>query len=1095
MWFGTEDGLNKYDGNSFTIYRANPYNTNSISHKWTEIIFEDNSGILWLGSRGGLTRFDPATGQAIQFIHDPSNQESLANDTITAIAEDGNNRIWIGTLNGLNYFDKETEEFNRASFFQNVAYGGFGRINVLLQGKNDKLWIGGEKGLFFWDVASKVFSKIPLSIYSQDDVAINDLAIHGDVLWIGTDSGLFKYNLISGDQERFPWIDDDGEFLELQTIERVLPDNLGKIWLGTAVGLYCFNPSDNTFALFVKSFDTSNSLSINTAKPLFKDVKGNIWFGTFGSGLYKVDPTGPEITNYRYNSSNPESLSEDAINCIYQDRAETMWFGTFGAGISIFDPLAHKFALITHDPLNQNSLSSNFIWSVFEARNGNIWIGTNNRGLNVYAPETGSFVIYDHDESNPASLAASSVRKVYQDSQGRIWVGTDGGGLDKFNPGSGTFSHYQSNPDDPASISNNSVRVIYEDPTGVFWVGTRVGLNRFDPETGTFKRYLHNPDDPNSISHNFVYSALYRDADDNLWIGTYGGGLNKMDIQNETFTAYLHQPDDKQSLSDNIVFSVFQETNKALWVGTNSGLNRFDPETEIFAHFGTAEGLPNEVIYGILPDAENNIWLSTNLGISKFSLSDFSTHNFDVSDGLQSNEFNGGAFHKGKSGRFYFGGVYGLNIVDPSKPETSVNPAEIVITKMDILGREVQVVPPDIQGEDWFLNNKVNEIEEDFFVASDIAHTGKIVLDYKHRFIGFEFAALNSPPSEKITYRYKMEGIDDTWNYSGNRNYVTYANMKPGSYTFVVDAINKGGIPSASKAQLSILINPPFWLTWWFVLLEFMALVILAVFIYVYLLKAKTNRILIRQNEVIQAANKQLTESEKKLKDLNATKDKFFSIVAHDLKNPFTSLLSISELLSESYDDMDDEDKKSGINSFHRSAKRIFVLLENLLMWSRSQTNRIKYQPAEFDLYQLANENIQLFGLHAAKKGLELSFIAEKNLTVIADREMINTVMRNFLHNAIKYSEPGGRIMMELKPEDQRIRVSVKDHGVGMNPEKINNLFNLASKWTTPGTDGEKGTGLGLIVCKEFIERHGSKIQVQSEAGKGSEFCFWLNGT
>jgi len=1092
MWFGTEDGLNKYDGNGFTIYRANPYDKNSISHKWSEIIFEDSSGILWLGSRGGLTRFDPATESFQQYLFDEIDESSLSNDTVTSIAEDGQQRIWIATVGGLNRHTPETRVFERIALPERENPGTGNRINVLLTDKNGNVWIGDENGLTFYDVEKNEFSNIQISVSGAKKVAVFSVAVQNDIIWFGTDEGLFKFNPGHGPVEHLPIISPTDELAQSQSVERLLPDKSGNIWFGTSEGLYCYYPSENYFLLKIKSFDTSNSLSINTAKPLFADRNGSIWYGTFGSGLCKIDPLSEEVEVYKHNTSDPASLSENAINCIYQDRAGTMWFGTFGAGISIFDPQAHKFALITHDPLNRNSLSSNFIWSVFEANNGNIWIGTNNKGLNVFSPHTGRFTFYVHDDNDPQSLSASSVRKVYQDSKGTIWAGTDGGGLDKFDPETGTFVHYKSDPDDLATISNNSVRVIYEDHTGTYWVGTRDGLNRFDPETGTFTRYFNNPDNPNSISHNFVYSALYRDKKDNLWIGTYGGGLNKMDIRNESFVSYIHQANDPESLSDNIVFSIFEEENGIFWVGTNSGLNRFDPETERFTHFGTDDGLPNEVVYGILPDTENNIWLSTNLGISKFNLSDFNSRNFDVSDGLQSNEFNGGAFHKGLNGKFYFGGVYGLNVIDPGKPDANLNPSTVVITKLDILGKEVHVAGPAAKKNDQLGSNKAIEVGEEFLLTENIAYSPKVVLDYKHRFLGFEFAALNAPPSGNINYLYKMENMDEVWNKAGSRNYVTYANMKPGTYTFRVDAKNKSGVSAQSMAQMKIIINPPFWLTWWFVLLELMALVILAVFIYVYLVKAKTNRILKRQNQVIQAANEQLTESEQKLKELNDTKDKFFSIVAHDLKNPFTSLLSISELLSESYHDMDEEDKISGINSFHRSAKRIYVLLENLLMWSRSQTNRIKYLPDEFDLYQLASENIQLFNLHAEKKGLNLAFVSEKELIVFADREMINTVLRNFLHNAIKYSEPGGKVVLELKQEENRIKVSVEDTGVGMNAEKLNNLFNLASKWTTPGTDGEKGTGLGLIVCKEFVERHGAKIQVQSEPGKGSEFGFWL---
>ncbi|OQX74700.1 MAG: hypothetical protein B6D64_12575 [Bacteroidetes bacterium 4484_276] len=1090
MWFGTEDGLNKYDGNNFTIFRADPYDENSISHKWTEIVFEDQSGILWLGSRGGLTRFDPATEVFGQYVFDGFNPSSLANDTVTAIAQGADNQLWIGTVEGLNRIDLTTGTIERINPGENMLPGLSTRINFLLPDAMGNLWIACNGGLFFYDPEKDCFAEIPFS----RDISVNILSFdrQHELLWIGTDNGLYKYDIIHKQMQHFPVKDGKGAVLSNQLIERLLTDQFDQIWLGTPVGLYRFHPQDSSFILFVEAFDISNSLSINTSKPLCEDGGGLIWYGTFGSGLYKIDPINGRTTNYRNNTSDPHSLSENSINCICPDQAGTLWFGTFGAGISLFDQRAHKFALITHDPLNDNSLSGNFIWSVFEAKDSTVWIGTNNTGLNSYSPQTGIFTSYDHIDGNPGSLSFSSVREVYQDSKGTIWVGTDGGGLDRFDPRTGTFIHYRSNPDGPTTISNNSVRVVYEDHTGTYWVGTREGLNKFDPQTGKFKRFLHEPGNPNSISHNFIYSALYRDKKGNLWIGTYGGGLNKMDVKNEKFVSYLHQADNRESLSDNIVFSIFEGENGIFWIGTNSGLNRFDPETEKFTHFGTDDGLPNEVVYGILSDAENNIWLSTNLGVSKFNLSDYSTRNFDVSDGLQSNEFNGGAFHKGHSGKFYFGGVYGLNVISPGKSAIDFNPSDVVITKLDILGKEVRVAGQGLQDDDRIQQNKVVDVGEDFFIARDVSYTRKIVLEYKHRFIGFEFAALNSPPSEKICYLYKMENMDEVWNNAGSRNYVTYANMKPGNYIFKVDAKNKSGISAQSMAQLKIIINPPFWLTWWFVLLELMALVILAVFIYVYLLKAKTNRILKRQNQVIQAANEQLTESEQKLKELNATKDKFFSIVAHDLKNPFTSLLSISELLSESYDDLDEEDKITGIKSFHRSAKRIYVLLENLLMWSRSQTNRIKYLPSEFDMYQLANENIQLFSLHAEKKELVLAFISDKSLIVFADREMINTMLRNFLHNAIKYSEAGGEVVLELKQEKGRIKVIVKDAGVGMDTEKVENLFNLASKWTTPGTDGEKGTGLGLVVCKEFIERHGGKIHVESEPGKGSVFSFSL---
>jgi len=337
-----------------------------------------------------------------------------------------------------------------------------------------------------------------------------------------------------------------------------------------------------------------------------------------------------------------------------------------------------------------------------------------------------------------------------------------------------------------------------------------------------------------------------------------------------------------------------------------------------------------------------------------------------------------------------------------------------------------------------------------------------------------------------------MENLEDNWNYSGDRNFVTYANMKPGTYVFRADAKNKDGFSSPVPAGLIITINPPFWDTWWFIMMEIAAIITLIIFIYRYLLKARTNKLLTAQNQEIFAANQRLTESQRLLSELNATKDKFFSIIAHDLKNPFTSLLSISEMMSKNYNTLDEEDKISSLTSFHRSARRIYELLENLLTWSRSQTGRIEFNPEDFNISNLAVECIKLFILPAEKKGITLQLNAKDNIMAYGDQEMINTVMRNLLDNAIKYSNSGQTVELDIKAEEDLIRVAVRDQGVGIQEVDLNGLFNLASQSVSKGTGGEKGTGLGLIICKEFVEKNGGKLIVKSEPGRGSTFSFYL---
>lgn len=1092
MWFGTEDGLNKYDGWNFKVYRNIPGDINSISHKWTELIYEDHLGALWFGSRGGLSRFDPVKELFTQYYSDAANPESLVNDTITAIAEDASNNLWVGTLAGLNRINSKTGDIERISIVKNSTYEIKSKINVLLPDKLGNLWIGSESGLFCYDNETSMISMIPISQSTKDLIDVRSIALNNKDLWIGTDRGLGKLSSDDSKLVLHPVNSAIGKNPPPQVIEKICFDDNSNLWVSTEAGLYKYNTSDQSFTLLIESQDASNSLSINTAKSLLLDRNGDIWYGTHGSGLYRINKMTGRVNVYRNNPADLRSLSENAINCIYEDRSGALWMGTFGAGISIFEPRANKFEFLSHNPINSRSLSSNFIWSVFEATDGKVWIGTNDKGLNCYSPETGNFTFYNHRDNDPLSLSASSVRKVYQDSKDNIWVGTDGGGLDLLDPITGTFYHFKHNPDDIFSLSNNSVRVIYEDNSGDLWVGTREGLNKFDPLTKKFKRFLHSQNDPKSISHNFIYSAILNDSKGNLWVGTYGGGLNRMNIENETFICYINDPDEPASLSDNLVFSIYEDDFGMLWVGTNNGLNCLDIATGKFIRFGIRQGLPNEVIYGILPDGANNIWLSTNFGMARMNLSDYKITNFDINDGLQSNEFNGGSFHQGHSGKHYWGGVYGLNIIEPEKIYPDENQSNVVITKLEILGKNVQVKNSEILGLTTPVKKNIISDGAHLYMAKNISYTSEIILNYAQRFISFEFTALNNTSSQKMSYSYRMENMERNWNNSGDRNFVTYANMEPGSYVFTVNAKNKYGFLSPKPAALRITINPPFWSSWWFIMIEIVAIMFLIIFIYIYLLKTRTNKLLTAQNQKIFASNKKLKESEKQLRELNATKDKFFSIIAHDLKNPFTSLLSISEMMSKNYDTLDEEDKVSSVKGFHRSAKRIYALLENLLTWSRSQTGRVKFKPVEFNISSLSMDCIKLLILPAEKKGITVQLNAKKNIQAYGDREMINTVVRNLLHNAVKYSNKGGKVEMDVTVDEGLIKVVVRDQGVGITESNQKKLFSLASKCASNGTEGEKGTGLGLIICKEFVEKNGGKLNVESVPNEGSSFSFYL---
>jgi len=1090
IWLGTEDGLNKYDGRNFKVFRPEPSGKNCLSYRWVEHILEDQYGILWFGSRGGLTCFNPKKGSFVQFTHNKSDKNTISNDTITKLFLDNHDFLWVGTFNGLNRINLITKELERIELPRENGFPK--RINDVQPGQEGDIWIASDDGLFLFDNNKQLISKTHLE--SRNKVIRNIFSVISvqDELWIGTEDGLIRYSIHDKNILHFTLPAQFSSPDRDHSIEKVYLDSFANVWIVTSQGLMRFDRQNQKFIQIIRSLDTSHSLSVITVKPVYEDSNGFIWFGTFGSGLYRIESLSGNIIHYQHNPADQLSLSENAINCIYEDRTCRLWFGTFGAGISIYDPRSNRFGLVRHDPLDPNSLSSNFVWSIYESRNGDLWIGTNDKGLNVYSPRNNTFTFYDHNNSDPHSLSNSSVREIFEDSNGSIWIGTDGGGLDKFDRRNERFMHFRSVPGNPSTISNNSVRAIYEDKTGSLWIGTRDGLNKYNPEEQTFKRYHHSDDDPASISNNFIYSSIYQDEKGFLWFGTYGGGLNKMNIDNETFTCFLNDPDDPESISDNVAFSIYEDVDGTFWIGTNNGLDRFDPETGKFRRFGISEGLPNEVIYGILPDNQNNIWLSTNLGISRFSLSDFSTKNFNVNDGLQSNEFNGGAYHKGHSGKLYFGGVYGLNIIEPDKISPVENVSEVVITKLEILGREVSILPPSGIQQPVYPPNTVIEKEGDLFLTENISFLKEIVLDYKYRFVSIEFSALNNPIPEKASYAYQMENLEDEWNFSGERNYVSYANMKSGIYNFRVKAMNPDGIWSDTVTELKITITPPFWESWWFIIIEIIIALILAIFIYVYLVKVRTNKLLRIQNEKINNANKKLAESERNLKEINATKDKFFSIISHDLKNPLTSLLSISESMLEVDIKQGEYEKSSGIRKIHDSIWQIHDLLENLLTWSRSQTGRLKFEPVNFNLSKLIEINLNLHRIPAEKKGIKLTCRSPEGIYAYGDRDMINMVIRNLLNNAVKFTLSDGTIDIDVKRNNSTLEVLIKDEGIGISKENLDKLFRIDVKFKTTGTAGEKGTGLGLILCKEFVEKNGGEMIVESELNKGSIFGFTI---
>jgi len=759
MWFGTTNGLNRYDGYAFKVFKHDPDDPNSLSENLIRALYTDHTGTLWIGTwSGGLNRYVPESDQFIRYQHDPDDPHSLGSDSIRAIFEDQAGTMWLGTVGGgLNRFDRETEQF--------VRY---------LHDPDDPGSLSGN------DI---------YSIYEDREGA----------LWIATwAAGLNKFDRETEQFTRYLHDPADPSTLSNNNPYAIFEDQAGVLWVGTwDGGLNRFDRETEQFTRFLHDPDDPSSLSHDQAISIYEDQAGDLWIGTNGGGLNRFDRKSEQFVRYQHISTDPASLAQDNVVQIFEDEGGIVWIGTFGGGVSIYDRRKQHFAVFQHDPLDSSSLSSNDVWAIHEDPAGNLWVGTNGGGLNRFDRETRQFSHYLHDPDDPQSLSNNTVRAIYEDNAGQLWLGTSGG-LNRYNPQTKQFKSYLHNPDDANSLSHNTVLRIIEDQTGLLWIATLGGLNSFNRETEQFTRFLHDPDDPNSLSHDVVWT-IYEDRADDLWVGTESGGLNRFDRETKQFIRYRHDRNDHASLSSDGVKAIHEDQSGTLWIGTfGGGLNRFDRNTGGFTHYGEKEGLPGDTIETILEGEQGNLWLGTSSALSRFDPQGEVFRNYDKRDGLQTNEFNFNAAFRRSDGQMFFGGVNGLNAFYPADLQDNSHVPPIVITDFQLANESVPI------GGDSVLLRAINE-------------TNDLVLSYQDRVISFEFTALDYAAPDKNRFRYKLEGFEDAWNeVDSDRRFATYTNLDPGDYVFRVIASNNDGVWNEEGASIKITITPPWWETTWF---------------------------------------------------------------------------------------------------------------------------------------------------------------------------------------------------------------------------------------------------------------------------------------
>jgi len=1094
-------------GSNYNIY--NLTSDNGLPTNDFQFVYQDSYGFLWLASYDGLFRWD---GYAFKkYYHDENDPHSLNHNIVYAVFEDTARRLWVGTIEGLNLYDRTSDGFIPCRIDQD---GQKIPVNAILEDSKHRLWLGTSFGLCQYDhqrQASEWFAN-----RGGDDVLFSLAADSAGNIWCGTfNGGVRKFSPVTKSFTTFRHTKNDPATISSDKIKSILIDRKNRIWVGTSdKGITVLNTDGKVLAQYTQ-FDRDKSGIQSTVNCIYEDRKGTIWIGLGRESLYYLPRDGntPQPLTSTLNDNNQNQFR--SISAICEDTFGNIWFATNGNGLFYTNINKNVFENYLRRPGAVNGLASNIITCFYEDNNGRLWIGTDGGGLLRFDPRKRSFELFTSASHN---LSSNAITDIKSDAQGKLWIATWHGGIMRFDPETYAVKTFFNDPADGNSLIHNDAKTLLVDDTLV-WIGTHgEGLAVYDMKRRTFIHHRNNVTFPFHLNSPAWINHLFMDSRGRLWISTYSGLFLR---EGDTLHHFEHSSD-SLSISSNSVNMVAEDRSGKIWIASESGgLDRFDEGRQKFIRLGKKFNL-SETLKGIVSDDKNTLWLMSNEGIISFNEDLRRAKRYDASEGLQGNTFFHKAAVRARDGKLYFGGPRGFNAFHPDSIGSLPIPSRFYFTDL------------------YIYNQKQHPNDSVSPLRKVLPLTDELTLTHEQSFFSIEFAALNFYAPSKTRYAYKLDGLHDQWIDIQDERKVSFTNLDPGKYTLRVRYTDMSGEWTAAGDELNIIMLPPWWKTLWFRL--FAALVAVAGVVGIFYLRvnaikrrnkflkeevqrrthelSEANEFLMERNEEINlqkerleefneeilrqsdkilgqqmhisAQNQKLEHHVDELQKLNNTKDHFFSILAHDLKNPISALTGISDFVRDNFSRLEKKEAQEYINSIYKSAYAVYDLLTNLLNWSQTQSGSIEYSPSTLDIKELIQKNAALLHQQFANKHIALTTSVHAEHFAFADYNMIDTVVRNLLSNSIKFTEYNGTVNVSTHEKDDDIILSISDNGVGMSKLQLQGLFKLDKTSISVGTAGERGTGLGLVVCQEFIESNKGRIQVESEPGRGTTFHITL---
>ncbi|MEQ9441430.1 MAG: two-component regulator propeller domain-containing protein [Cyclobacteriaceae bacterium] len=1113
-----------------------------LAQNMVDCLLQDRQGFLWFGTWNGLCRYDGYTFEV--FNSEPSSANSLGNNFVYSLLEDPFGNIWVGTKEGLYVYLYDEGQFVQAGKLAPNDFPVLHAAIPTLALQDSTLLIGSDQGLSLFQLHDSTGKMEHTAHYAFGP---GKFAIPGSVvntllsdrqhnIWVGTDEGIAVISSENSNIKRFTQQPGNANSLSSNQVLAIYETENSEIWIGTEFGLNHYLSASETFHRFFSEPANPSSLAHNTVMDILEDNAGNLILATLG-GLSVMSAKNQLFTNYKNEYYVEHSLSNDFVNCLLKDTMGDIWIGTERGGVNFYNANQHKFERFEFKVDHTNSLSHRTVNSVYEDADF-LWIGTAGGGLNRYHKSTGKFHHFRYNAEDPHSISSDFITSIHRDQRGQLWVGTWGAGLNVLINEKGTDTHFEHHQSEPGLVSN-FISSITEDHQGNLWIGTLGGLVQYHTETKQFETKFsdHSPQRITGVG------CLFFDTDQSLWAGTRDG-LFHIRFQNSSqhqVTKYEHDPTNPHSISGNYVISILKDTDNQLWFGTyGHGINRVHTSGDSlkFTAYTTADGLSNNIIYGIQQDREKNLWLSTDYGLTRLHPDTQKIRNFYIADGLLNNQYYWSASYQNDQGKLYFGGMNGLDAFYPQWiQEVKQNP-RVVITDIKLLNESVVANQPYHGVE--VLNSPAPKAHE-------------IFLSYKEKVFGIEFSSLNYQEPGLIRYAYILEGFEKDWNYvSSDRRYASYTNLKPGNYTFKVKASGPNGTFDAAPTEIQLHIAPPFWDTPWF---QALTLLVVIAWILGYIryrtytlkrqkmilerqVKDRTERVnqqkdalafqaiqllnnnreleekqlliegqnqkLEHQNKEILSQRDELITLNRKLKLVSQLKLSFFTNISHEFRTPLTLIIGpIEKLIKEN---------KVGPEAYHtltvinRNAQRLLHLINQIMDFRKIEKGRMELKVARGNISEFCGNVFRAFEPLSDLKEITFRY-QESDLPteVWFDPEKLENIAYNLLSNAFKYTPNRGTVTLEVMglsyqesrlvtaaspQEDHKMVISIKisDSGIGISEENLSLIFKRFYRIESEEAFKMSGSGIGLALTEELIKTHHGEIFVESHLGEGSVF-------